>query len=156
MPKAKLLTPEAPDGEFLDPVQWTETVKFLHTHTTLPDMPLGLQLRQHPVFGIGGDRDKARDAARHPMETLRFFGLQPAMTVVEFWPGSGWYTEILAPYLAKGAGTYVAALFPEGPTADPAQAREMGIAGRRRCIEHFSWSTIAERTARERRAAARG
>jgi predicted methyltransferase len=67
-------------------------------------------------------QDKARDAFRHPMETLRFFGLQPRMTVVEFWPGSGWYTEILAPYLAKGAGTYVAALFPEGPTANPAQA----------------------------------
>ena len=56
------------------------------------------------------------------METLRFFGLQPRMTVIEFWPGSGWYTEILAPYLNKGAGAYVAALFPEGPTADPAQA----------------------------------
>jgi predicted methyltransferase len=67
-------------------------------------------------------QDKARDPWRHPMETLRFFGLQPRMTAVEFWPGSGWYTEILAPYLAKGAGAYVAALFPEGPTADPAQA----------------------------------
>ena len=67
-------------------------------------------------------QDKARDAARHPMETLRFFGLQPRMTVVEFWPGSGWYTEILAPSLAHGAGTFIGALFPEGPTADPAQA----------------------------------
>ena len=67
-------------------------------------------------------QDKARDAFRHPMETLRFFGLQPKMTVVEFWPGSGWYTEILAPYLAHGAGTFIGALFPEGPTADPAQA----------------------------------
>jgi hypothetical protein len=68
-------------------------------------------------------RIEARDAFRHPMETLRFFGLQPAMTVVEFWPGSGWYTEILAPYLASGArATYVAAVFPEGPMADPAQA----------------------------------
>jgi len=66
-------------------------------------------------------QDRARDAARHPMETLRFYGLQPRMTVVEFWPGSGWYTEILAPYLAKGGGNYIAALFPEGPTADPAQ-----------------------------------
>ncbi|MFN3838665.1 MAG: class I SAM-dependent methyltransferase [Brevundimonas sp.] len=67
-------------------------------------------------------QDKARDAFRHPMETLRFYGLQPRMTVVEFWPGSGWYSEILAPYLARGGGAYVAALFPEGPTADPAQA----------------------------------
>ena len=67
-------------------------------------------------------QDKARDPWRHPMETLRFFGLQPRMTAVEFWPGSGWYTEILAPYLAHGAGTFIGALFPEGPTADPAQA----------------------------------
>ena len=74
------------------------------------------------VAGPWRAQDRPRDAFRHPMETLRFFGLQPSMTVVEFWPGSGWYTEILAPYLAKGAGTYVAALFPEGPTADPAQA----------------------------------
>ena len=67
-------------------------------------------------------QDKARDAFRHPMETLRFYGLQPKMAVVEFWPGGGWYAEILVPYLAKGGGTYVAVLFPEGPTADPAQA----------------------------------
>ncbi len=66
--------------------------------------------------------DRGRDAARHPMETLRFFDLQPRMTVVDFWPGSGWYTEILAPYLSRGGGTYYAAGFPTGPGADPAQA----------------------------------
>ncbi|WP_426025547.1 class I SAM-dependent methyltransferase [Brevundimonas sp. TSRC1-1] len=74
------------------------------------------------VAGPWRAQDRPRDAFRHPMETLRFFGLQPRMTVVEFWPGSGWYTEILAPYLTRGQGTYIAALFPEGPTADPAQA----------------------------------
>ncbi|MBC7404461.1 MAG: class I SAM-dependent methyltransferase [Cytophaga sp.] len=41
----------------------------------------------------------ARDGARHPYETLSFFGITPKMTVVEFSPGGGWYTEILAPYL---------------------------------------------------------
>ena len=41
----------------------------------------------------------ARDAARHPYETLSFFGIRPDMTVVELSPGGGWYTEILAPYL---------------------------------------------------------
>ncbi|MBC7684787.1 MAG: class I SAM-dependent methyltransferase [Bdellovibrionales bacterium] len=40
-----------------------------------------------------------RDAARHPYETLTFFGIKPTMTVVELSPGGGWYTEILAPYL---------------------------------------------------------
>jgi len=66
--------------------------------------------------------DRGRDQWRHPMETLRFFGLQPRMTVVDFWPGSGWYTEILAPYLSRGGGTYYAAGYPTGPGADPAQA----------------------------------
>ncbi|MGZ9114478.1 MAG: class I SAM-dependent methyltransferase, partial [Brevundimonas sp.] len=77
------------------------------------------------VAGPWRAQDKARDAARHPMETLRFFGLQPRMTVVEFWPGSGWYTEILAPYLAEGAGKYVAAGFQTGPGADPSQVALM-------------------------------
>jgi predicted methyltransferase len=44
------------------------------------------------------------------------------MTVVDFWPGSGWYTEILAPYLAEGDGEYYAVGFSNGPGADPAQA----------------------------------
>jgi len=41
----------------------------------------------------------ARDGQRRPQETLTFFGIEPTMTVVELWPGGGWYTEILGPYL---------------------------------------------------------
>ena len=50
----------------------------------------------------------ARDPARHPYETLSFFGIQPTMTVVELTPSGGWYTEILAPYLAD-KGVYIGA-----------------------------------------------
>ncbi|MHA1164811.1 MAG: class I SAM-dependent methyltransferase, partial [Alphaproteobacteria bacterium] len=50
----------------------------------------------------------ARDTYRHPHKTLTFFGLRPDMTVVEIWPGGGWYTEIIAPYL-KERGKYYAA-----------------------------------------------
>ncbi len=42
-----------------------------------------------------------RDYYRHPVQTLGFFGLKQDMTVLELWPGSGWYTEILAPVVAK-------------------------------------------------------
>ncbi|MBR7801328.1 class I SAM-dependent methyltransferase [Undibacterium fentianense] len=42
-----------------------------------------------------------RDAARHPYETLKFFGINEKSRVVELAPGAGWYTEILAPYLRK-------------------------------------------------------
>ncbi len=77
------------------------------------------------VAGPWRAADRVRDPARHPMETLRFFGLQPRMTVVDFWPGSGWYTEIVAPYLAEGGGRYIAAGFQTGPGADPAQVALM-------------------------------
>jgi predicted methyltransferase len=50
----------------------------------------------------------ARDSARHPYETLTFFGIKPTMTVVELAPGGGWYTEILAPYL-RDKGKYIGA-----------------------------------------------
>ncbi len=51
-----------------------------------------------------------RDQYRHPAETLEFFGWQPGMTVVEIWPGRGWYTEILAP-ITRPEGVLYAAGF---------------------------------------------
>jgi predicted methyltransferase len=56
------------------------------------------------------DENKLRDQYRHPLETLSFFSVTPDATVVEIWPGSGWYTEILAPYL-RDEGHYIAAGF---------------------------------------------
>jgi predicted methyltransferase len=50
----------------------------------------------------------ARDPARHPVEELTFFGLAPTMTVVELWPGSGYWTDILGPYLAPAGHYYIA------------------------------------------------
>ena len=59
-----------------------------------------------------------RNEARHPVETLTWFGIRPDMTVVEITPGgSGWYTEILAPYL-KDHGTFVAANYNPNSTVD--------------------------------------
>ena len=52
--------------------------------------------------------NKARDAARHPVETLTFWGLKPKATVVEVVPGGGYWTEILAPYAKATGGRYVA------------------------------------------------
>lgn len=58
----------------------------------------------------------ARDKYRHPAETLAFFGVKPTDTVVEIWPGGGWYTEILAPYLAAN-GRLIVAPAPGKPAA---------------------------------------
>jgi predicted methyltransferase len=54
--------------------------------------------------------NRARDASRHPKETLQFFGIRQDMTVVEVWPGAGWYTEILAPLLRDRGQLYAAVL----------------------------------------------
>lgn len=42
-----------------------------------------------------------RNEYRHPAQTLQFFGVKPDMSVLEIWPGHGWYTEILAPFLKE-------------------------------------------------------
>lgn len=52
--------------------------------------------------------ERARDQYRHPIETLTFFGIKPDMTVVEIWPGGGWYTDILSPYLKDNGKLYAA------------------------------------------------
>jgi predicted methyltransferase len=54
------------------------------------------------------EANRARDGYRHPKETLQFLGLRPGMTVVEIWPGGGWYTEVLAPVLRDKGMLYAA------------------------------------------------
>lgn len=62
--------------------------------------------------------DKLRDPWRHPVESLTWWGLKPGATVVEFWPGTGWYTDILAPFLNDTGGKlYAANLEPTDPVA---------------------------------------
>lgn len=59
--------------------------------------------------GQRSDRHKQRDKYRHPLETLKFSGLEPHMTVAEIWPGGqgGWYRSILEPFL-ENDGHYIA------------------------------------------------
>lgn len=56
-----------------------------------------------------------RDKYRHPVETLDFFGFKPTMTVLEYGPGEGWYTELLAPALAKQGKLLATNGDPNGP-----------------------------------------
>ena len=80
----------------------------------------GVEIAVHAQQAVGAALDaaiagshrsaanKARDRYRHPKETLEFFGLRPEMTVVEIWPGGGWYTDILAPVLRERGKFYAA------------------------------------------------
>ncbi|WP_339618123.1 methyltransferase [uncultured Gilvimarinus sp.] len=75
----------------------------------------------------------ARDEYRHPAETLSFFGVEPDMTVVEIWPGGGWYTDILAAYL-RDSGTFYAAHF--NPNSDVAYFKRSREAFGKKMAEH--------------------
>ncbi|WP_323761814.1 class I SAM-dependent methyltransferase [Maricaulis sp.] len=57
------------------------------------------------------DADRERDQWRNPQETLEFFEVDPSGTIVEIWPGGGWYTDIIAPWVNANGGQYVAAHF---------------------------------------------
>jgi len=76
--------------------------------------------------------DRARDPFRHPAQSLAFWGLSPGMTVVEFWPGAGWYSDIIAPYLAGTKGKLIAAMTPE----DDAEGRALNGAYRAKFAGH--------------------
>jgi predicted methyltransferase len=76
----------------------------------------------------------ARDVYRHPLQTLQFFGLRPDQTVVEIWPGRGWYMEILAPYL-RDRGKYYAAIEAPDVAGAPKEAKENAAFLRKRIAD---------------------
>ena len=45
--------------------------------------------------------NQGRDQNRNPLAAMEFCRLHDDMTVIEFGPGSGWYTEILGPVLRE-------------------------------------------------------
>jgi predicted methyltransferase len=67
----------------------------------------------------------ARDTARHPLDELSFFGVTPQSTVVEIWPGGGYWTEILAPFLQDHGAYYVALQGKGGSEAADAEADKL-------------------------------
>ena len=83
--------------------------------------------------------NKSRDRYRHPAETLAWFGIEPDMTVVEIFPGGGWYTEILAPYLKERGTYYVAGNDPE---ADSSVARNSARRFKAKMMSHDVYNRI--------------
>jgi predicted methyltransferase len=96
--------------------RWTpamhDAAKALAT-TTFPSGHAAIKAVMAGTHRRPGNAD--RDKYRHPLETLDFFGFKPTMTVVEYAPGAGWYTELLAPALAKRGKLYLPMSDPNGP-----------------------------------------
>jgi len=73
----------------------------------------GAKVAADPVLAevVAGDwrtpEAKSRDASRHPVESLTFWGLKPGMSILEIQPGgASWWTEILAPYAKRTGGKF--------------------------------------------------
>jgi predicted methyltransferase len=82
-----------------------------------PDVPSNIELA-NVINGEWRADDASRDSWRHPQQTLEFLGVDPTGTVIEIWPGGGWYSNVIAPWTAANGGTYVSAHF------DPASESE--------------------------------
>jgi predicted methyltransferase len=76
-----------------------------------------------------------RDVWRHPEETLDFLGVDPGSTVVEIWPGGGWYSDILGPWIAANGGTFLPAHF---PASSPSEYQQRSRAAFETRIENNS------------------
>lgn len=93
-----------------------------HTPSDRQDTPKDNRLQS--ILAMQDEAAKARYPARKPYETLKFFGVEPGMTVVEVLPGEGWYSKILLPYLGtegKLVGVdYPTTIWPNFPFANDA------------------------------------
>lgn len=87
-----------------------------------------------------GARARSRDAFRNPAATLAFFGVDPSGTIIEIWPGGGWYADILAPWIEANGGTYIAAW----PPVDPENARAKAF--KERFLARFGTELYGEAT----------
>lgn len=76
---------------------------------TAADLPVEARVERAMLGEHRAEESRERNRYRHPVGTLSFFGLEDGMTVMEIWPGGGWYTEILAPAIRHHGQFLVAA-----------------------------------------------
>ena len=87
--------------------------------------------------------DRSRDGARHPLESLTFWGLRPGMTVLELFPGGGYWVRILAPYAKTTKGLYIATVSDPTSAADADKARGRTSAFEAKWADASTYGAIA-------------
>lgn len=82
-------------------------------------LPVDARIEQAMLGDHRSPENQARNRYRHPVGTLTFLGLEDGMTVLEIWPGAGWYTEVLAPVI-RGNGQFLVATWDPDVEGQPA------------------------------------
>ncbi len=115
-----------PGGPVLDPQRSAELAGSARDASTQPKPPLMSEAAVKPpgsrpqlvdpaelavLSALANEQrpaaDRARDSSRETAAVLRFFGIGPGMTVLDFYSGGGYYAEILS-YLVGPQGRVVA------------------------------------------------
>jgi predicted methyltransferase len=97
------------------------------------DLPVDARIERAMSGDHRSEENIDRNRYRHPVGTLTFLGLEDGMTVMEIWPGAGWYTEVLAPVM-RHHGQFVVATY-DVDVPDQPQYR-YGL--QKRLLEKFS------------------
>jgi predicted methyltransferase len=94
-------------------------VLLMSVSVSASDLAIEARIEQAMLDSHRSQSNQQRNRYRHPVGTLSFLGLHDGMTVLEIWPGGGWYTEILAPVL-KHHGQYLVASYDMDIAEQPA------------------------------------
>ena len=86
--------------------------------------------------------DVARDGARHPLESLTFWGLRPGQTVLELFPGGGYWVRILAPYAKATGGRYITTVSDVSDPKASDQARARVLAFEAKWSDHATYGEV--------------
>ena len=97
------------------------------------DLSIEARIEQGMLGDHRSQSNRDRNRYRHPVGTLSFLGLEDGMTVMEIWPGGGWYTEILAPVM-RHHGQYIVAAYDVDVPEQPAYRYRLQTA----LLEKFS------------------
>jgi predicted methyltransferase len=88
------------------------------------DLPVEARIERAMLGDHREEANSVRNRYRHPVGTLTFLGLRDGMTVMEIWPGGGWYTEILAPVM-RHKGQFIVASYDVDVPDQPAYRYEL-------------------------------
>ena len=88
-----------PGNVYMNRILITALCLFASLTCLASDLPIDARIERAMFGDHRPEANTARNRYRHPVGTLTFLGLEDGMTVMEIWPGGGWYTEVLAPVM---------------------------------------------------------